>query len=173
MKQKLSIILLFVFLLSLLAGCQSKAETSKGPEGSLEEILQQLYEEKQPEFPVMTTTVDLTDSNTLKYYTGLDSADQISEAIASEASISAQAYSLVLVRVKDAADAEQVAQAMFDGIDQRKWVCVEADDLRVAAAGDVVMLVMVSSELADTITAQQMTDALKTLSGGSLSTELS
>lgn len=37
---------------------------------------------------------------------------------------------------------------MFDGIDTRKWICVAADQLRVVSYGDVIMLVMTSSELA-------------------------
>ena len=48
---------------------------------------------------------------------------------------------------------------MRDGINQAKWICVEADDLRVVACGDVIMLVMVSSQLSDTVTAQDMVDA--------------
>jgi len=78
----------------------------------------------------------------------------------------AQAYSLVVVKVKDAADAETVAKEMMNGIDQRKWICVEADDLRVAAAGDTAVLMMVSSEHADVVTAADITDAFGAVAGG-------
>ena len=38
-------------------------------------------------------------------------------------------------------------KTMRNGIDQRKWICVMADDIRVVAAGDVVMLCMIDSSL--------------------------
>jgi len=55
---------------------------------------------------------------------------------------------------------------MMNGIDQRKWICVEADDLRVAAAGDTVVLMMVSSEHADVATAADIIEAFGTIAGG-------
>ena len=86
--------------------------------------------------------VDLNDSNVVKYYTGLSDGSKLKEAYFSEAMIGSQAYSMVVVRVKDAADAASVAQSMFDGINQAKWVCVTADALAVGAYGDTVMLAM-------------------------------
>ena len=83
-------------------------------------------------------------------------------------------YSLVMVRVNDAADAQTVAQEMKDGIDQRKWVCVEADDMKVSGSGDVVMLIMISSlpDYAESITPAQVTEAFKEVCGGTLDFEL-
>ena len=60
-----------------------------------------------------------------------------------------QAYSLVLARVKDPADAKEIATSMEDNIDLRKWVCVAADRARVVTFGDKVLFVMADSELAD------------------------
>ena len=57
-------------------------------------------------------------------------------------------------------------QLLKNGIDQRKWICVEADDLRVAAAGDVVVLMMVSSDHADVATAAGIIEAFGTVAGG-------
>lgn len=113
--------------------------------------------------PVMTMPVA---GETYKYYTGLDSDELVADAVVSEAMIGSQAYSLALVQVKDAADAETVAQQMHDGIDTRKWICVEADDLMVSAHEDLVMLVMVSSVFAeDGLTAQALTDAFEAVCG--------
>jgi hypothetical protein len=124
------------------------------------------------ELPLGTIDVDLTDSYAVKSYLGLDSSDKIAEAVASESMLGAQAYSLVLCRVKNAADAPAVAQQMRDGIDQRKWVCVNADDLMVSACGDVVMLVMISSDYAETGTAASLTDAFKKVCGTELTTQI-
>lgn len=87
----------------------------------------------------------------------------------SEPMISSIAYSLVLVRVEDAKNAQSIAQQMKDGINPHKWVCVEADDLAVCGYGDVVMLIMVSSDFAgDGITAQALVDAFQSVCGGKL-----
>ena len=82
--------------------------------------------------------------------------------------IGSQAYSMVLVRVADEKDSESVANEMKEGINPAKWICVQADDLKVAVYRDVVMLIMVSSQLADTVTAQEIVDAYKTVCGGEI-----
>ena len=74
---------------------------------------------------------------------------------------------MVMVRVAEGTDAKTVAEAMKAGIDQRKWICVEADDLMVAGYGDVVMLIMVGSDTG--LTAQSFVDAFKTVAGAELS----
>ena len=74
----------------------------------------------------------------------------------------------MLVRVKDAADAEEVANAMINGIDPRKWICVEADDVRVMVKGDVVALYMVDSEFGDEMSGDGIEAALTEVLGGSL-----
>lgn len=155
------------------ASATEGTESNKGtaPEGALADIVEQIYAVKEPGIGVGTIPVELSDADAVKMYTGLDSADAISEAVASEAMISAQAYSLVLVRVKDAADTASVAEEMEAGIDPRKWVCVEADDLQVVACDDVILLIMVSSELSDSVTSQDVVDAFREVCGGTLTIE--
>lgn len=189
MKKYLSIILTIILTCSMLTACgkqpdkesakEPEKETEEQPENllaekNLEDILAAIYEEKSPEFPLLSTNVDLADENAVKAFTGLskEDAEKVKEVLASESAMGSQAYSLVLLRLKDAKDAEAIAASMKKGIDPRKWICVEADDLRVCASGDVVMLVMISSEFADVLTAEQLTDAFASVAGGSLSVEL-
>ena len=73
------------------------------------------------------------------------------------------AFSMVLVRTVEGADSKAVAESMKSGIDPRKWICVEADDLKVAGFGDVVMLIMVSSDSG--MTAQSFVDAFAKVAG--------
>lgn len=75
----------------------------------------------------------------------------IKEAYFSESMIGAQAYSLVVARVSDTDKIEEIKKAMFEGIDTRKWICVEADQLRVVSCNDVIMLVMASTQLSETL----------------------
>ena len=124
---------------------------------------------------VVNETAEVTDGNA--------AAALIKEAYFSESMIGSQAYSLVVARVNDVANIEQIKADMFDGIDTRKWICVAADQLRVVSYADVIMLVMVSSDLApgladalveafaSTVSASQVTggDVLAELSGEILS----
>ena len=73
------------------------------------------------------------------------------------------AFSMVMVRVAEGADSKAVAEAMKSGIDTRKWICVEANDLKVAGFGDVVMLIMVNSDSG--MTAQSFVDAFAKVAG--------
>ncbi len=176
------LLLLMLALLVVVAACTACGEKDpqggsdtpeiQSPQGELSAIIEDIYAIQDAGLNVVTTTVDLTDANALKSFTGLDSADKISEVAVSEPMISSQAYSLVLVRVSDSADAEEIAQAMKDGIDPRKWICVEADDLRVVGYGDLLMLVMMDSQLADTITSEQMVAAFAEVCGGDLTIDL-
>lgn len=133
---------------------------------SLMGIMDRINAEKPVELMLMPMELDLTDLDGLKYFTGLDSADKIDSALVCEPMIGSIAYSSVLVRVKDAADAADVAEAMKNGIDQRKWMCVEADDLSVATSGDLVYLFMIDTEYADTVTSAQMMEAFNTVCAG-------
>jgi hypothetical protein len=168
-KRIMSIMMVGILAVSLTAcGKAAGNEVSKGPEGELSDIIDQIYEQKNMELMLETTKLDLTDAETLKYYTGLSEATLVKEAAVSEAMITSQAYSLALVRVKDSKDAKTVAKEMLDGINPNKWICVGADDLKVAGCGDVVLLIMVDSNMSDTVTAEQMVEAFKTVSAGKL-----
>ena len=152
MKKIIAIVLVVVVAaVAVFALTSNKApETSVTPyEGTLEDLTNALYEANPVEFmagPAMA--IDLADVDGLTYYTGLESADGIAEATWSEAMIGSIPYSLVLVKVAEDADMEAMKDTMFNGINTRKWICVEADQLRVVSAADVIMLVMANSESA-------------------------
>ena len=140
---------------------------AKAPSGTPAEIIDKIYE-KAPavEFPLGTMEVDLADLDALKMFTGLSSAEKIESAAVSEAMMGSQAYSLIVVKAKDAKYSADVMEEMVNGIDQRKWICVEADDLSAAAMGNVVVMMMVSSEYAETITSKDVIDAFSAVCGG-------
>ena len=123
-----------------------------------EQVLVDMYDMSALEFPVMTWAVDLTDAESVKSITGLDSADKIVAAAVSEPAMSSQAYSVVIVELADEADAEAVAEEMKNGVNPRKWICVEADDMEVVIEGKYVCLAMISSEYAEAATAKGLTE---------------
>lgn len=122
------------------------------PDSELSALVDSIYEAYPVELMMMqTTAIDLADESWLTYNTGLtaEQAELVDAGVKSESLTGSQAYSLVLLRVKDAADAQTVADAMLENIDPAKWVCVMADQQRVVTFDDKVLFVMASSELTD------------------------
>ena len=127
--------------------------------GDLTKIIEKIYEKKDTGINLFNTPIDLTDMDSIRYNTGLEDISKVKEAVVSEAMISSQAYSMVLLRTNTSEDAEEVAKAMLDGINTRKWICVEADDIKIVTHDDLVLLVMVASSMDEVVTSQQLVDA--------------
>ena len=126
-------------------------------------MIEDIYAISGPQFMHMSMPVELSDADTTAWLTGISDPSLLSAAVVNESMMGAQAYSLVLVRVADAAKAEEVAQMMLDNIDPAKWICVQADDLAAAIKGDLVMFIMVDTQLG--LTAQNMVDAFSQVAG--------
>lgn len=140
-------------------------------DADLAALVEQVYAIYPVEVMMPTTTgVNLTDASWASYLTGL-SEEQLGladAAVVSESMTGSQAYSFVAVRAKNAADAPALAEAMLDGIDPAKWVCVMADELRAVAYDDLAVLVMADSEITDV---DAVVDALGQVWGGEFSYE--
>ena len=161
MKRFLTAILAAAMALSLLSGCAgSKPTETTSPdkvEGTMEELTA-----RGVEFDGGVETIDLTDTSeegqwAIKSSTGLDNAGVLTEAAVFEPMIGSIAFSMVMVRVAPGEDIKSVAEAMKSGINPRKWVCVEADDMLVTGYRDVVMLIMLDTSY--DLTAQSFVDA--------------
>ncbi len=171
MKKTIAAMLILVMALGLCA-CQQGQETA-AYDGTMTDLINGLYEKVTVEISLSEpTAVDTANADTLQYYTGLTDASMVEEAVFSEALISAQAYSLCAIRVAEGQDAQSVAQTVLDGINPNKWICVGADDVQVAAYGDVVLLVMVDSGLSATL-ADDLMAAFGEVVGGEPQVKLS
>ena len=112
MKKIVSLVLILGLLLSI-SGCAKEAAPQGGVEGTPEQIIAKIYENHQDLLlNVASTELDLADADAVAYYTGLESGDKLSAVSISEPLIGSQAYSLVVARVKQAADAPEVAKQM-------------------------------------------------------------
>ena len=123
--------------------------------GPLELMVETFPNEFMPQEMVMES---------ITYYTGLADGSKVAEVAISEPMMG-QAYSLVLVKVADGADAAEVAKEMFDNIDQRKWICVEADTKTAACTENVAFLFMVNSDFAEQVSTESMLEAFKAAVG--------
>lgn len=146
----------------------TKAADNKTLPGTMEENINKIMEENPVEFMGGVIPLDLEDVSedallAFESYTGLKTRELIKEGAVYEPMMGSQAFSLVLVRVADAAKAEQVARDMKANIDPRKWICVQADQVMLAGYGDVVMFIMLDSALGKT--AQSYVDAFEKVCG--------
>lgn len=173
MKKLIAMLLVLTMAVSLLAGCGSVGGGSaKTPlTGTMEEIAGKIIEKNPVEFMGGFMPVDLTDTSeeglwAVTNNTGLQSAEGLTDIAVYEPMMGSMAFSMVLVRVSDAANAKTVGETMKNNIDTRKWVCVAADELLVAGYSDTVMLIMLDSSLG--LTAQSFVDAFKAVCGAEL-----
>lgn len=158
-----AIIAVIVIAVALMA-MNSKPKTNLDPITSAEDLtalVEKIYEGLEIEMPMlMSQAVDVTNNDMVAYVTGLENADDIEYVVASEPMMSSQAYSLVLVKVKEGVNANEVAKEMNENIDNRKWICVTAEKVYSTSSGDVVCLVMSKEE-----TAKAVYENFKTLAG--------
>ncbi len=117
-------------------------------EEDLSNLLDKVYEGVSTElYSVQTISIDLTDETSVKSYTGLENGQDLEYAIVSEPMINAQPYSLVMAKVKSGVNANEVAKAMSEGVNPRKWICVTAKKLYATNSGDIVFLIMTNEEM--------------------------
>lgn len=115
----------------------------------LSNLINEIYKGKEENLPRLNTQiVDVNDANAIKYSTGLENGDDLQFVVVSEPMMSSQAYSLILAKVKDGVDANNIAKTMSEQIDTRKWICVSAEKLYATSSGDIVCLVMSNEEWA-------------------------
>lgn len=125
-------------------------------------FIDKLYEGNENLFgSLMTQAVDPTDNDLVASMTGLENANDVQFCVVSEPMMSSQAYSLVIVKVKEGVDANAVAKKMNENINMRKWLCVEAEKAYTTSSGDIICLVMSSEEMA-----KPVYEKFKTLAGG-------
>lgn len=162
MKKSTEAIIAAVVIIAIVAVIVAVILTNSKPKTNLPEInsaedlatlIDEIYEGQEEVVPptVQTQVIDTSDDMLIKTFTGLESGKDLEYVAVSEPMINAQAYSLVLVKVKDGVNADEVAKTMKDGIDTRKWICVSAEKLYATSSGNIVFLVMSSEEIANPI----------------------
>ena len=128
-----------------LTGCGEKQV-----EGTLEEIMTKVYADvPEDERPMMLTNIEVTEENIENYLGTKDF--EYEEALASESAVGSIAHSVVLVRMKDGANIEDAKKKIEENVNPRKWICVEAEDVVVKNKGNLIILIMSSSNYIEKI----------------------
>ena len=140
--KKILLLLLVCTTLVSLTGCGEK-----NVEGKLDEIMTKVYaglaEDERPMLANINVLEETPDN--VEYYIGTTDIEY-EEILASEPMMGSQAYSVVLVRMKDGADIEAAKEELREKSDPRKWICVEVpkEDVIVKNRGNVIILIMVN-----------------------------
>ena len=102
-----------------------------------------------PELETMKINVKNIDEVTS--YTGLKTNDGIESITVSVPVMTAQAYQVAIVKVKDNVDVEKIKQEMLDNIDMSRWICVSAEQLYITNSGNVIFSVMADKDIAKAV----------------------
>lgn len=181
-KRKKITIIIVVFVLAFIVGLivakplhhgehnggqvtNNNQETKLGTiasEEDLSKIVDKVYEGLDENLlpKLETVPIIVSDENAVKMLTGLDNGNDLEFAVISQPLMNAQAYSLVLAKVKDNVNANDIAKKMSEQVDVRRWICVEAEKVYATNSGNIVCLVMTDAE-----TAKKVYDSFKNLAG--------
>lgn len=143
------IVLLMGILMLCCTACGGET-ASKGPEGSLQDIMTALYANADLDADFREgldyfQTLELTD-DLESYILGTDEITY-TEGVVSMPAMSSVAYQCVLLRV-DEADVEAAKEVLKNNADPNKWVCVTAETTLIESRGDVIFFIMSGKDVA-------------------------
>ena len=143
----LAVVMLAVIM--LVRGRGNETSTSKFETvDDVKKIVKSIYNELGDKLPELAFQNVDTSLDSLKSYTGLSDSSNVEFAVVSEPLMNAQAYSLVVLKVKDVSKIESMKQEMYDNIDMAKWICVSAEKLYITNSDNIIFMVMASDDWA-------------------------
>lgn len=144
----LAVISFIIFILVSGSGDKGSVETPK----DINDIINTINKNNKNILPELETMkVDIKNIDEVTSYTGLKTNDGIESIVVSAPLITAQAYQVAVVKVKDNADVEKIKQEMLDNIDMRRWICVSAEQLYITNSGNVIFSVMADKDVAKAV----------------------
>ena len=144
----LAVISFIIFILVSGGGNKGSLKTSK----DINNIINTINKNNKNILPELETMkIDIKNIDEVTSYTGLKTNDGIESIIVSVPVMTAQAYSVAVVKVKDNADVEKIKQEMLDNIDMRRWICVSAEQLYITNSGKVIFSVMADKDTAKAV----------------------
>ena len=158
MKKKQNILVIALILLAVISFGIIILVSGKENTSSLEttkdiiKMINSINKDNKNVLPELETMkIDVKNIDEVTSYTGLTSNDNIESIVVSVPMMTAQAYSVAVVKVKDNADVEKIKQEMLDNIDMRRWICVSAEQLYITNSGNLIFSVMADKDIAETV----------------------
>lgn len=104
------------------------------------------------EVPMYTdsVTIPLTDTDTVKFNTGLDDTTGVTDIIISESGVGSFPYSYIMVRTNGSNTAD-IQEKLGSGVNPNKWICVSAEKVASVTLDNDVVLIMGYADQVDAI----------------------
>ena len=120
-------------------GTSVKIESGK----DMKSMLKSIYSENKDVLPELETEeIDVSNSDLVTSYTGIQSTGNLESLVVLEPLMSSQAYSAVALKVKSNANIETGKEEILNNVDMRKWICVAAEKLYVTNHNNIIFFVM-------------------------------
>ena len=120
-------------------GTSVKIESEK----DMKSMLKSIYSKNKDVLPELETEeIDVSNSDLLTSYTGIQSTGNVESLVVLEPLMSSQAYSAVALKVKSNANIETVKEEILNNVDMRKWICVSAEKLYITNYNNIIFFVM-------------------------------
>ena len=130
-----------------IGGTSVKIESKK----DMKSMLKSIYSKNKDVLPELETEeIDVSNSDLVTSYTGIQNTGNIESLVALEPLMSSQAYSAVALKVKSNANIETVKEEILNNVDMRKWICVSAEKLYVTNYNNIIFFVMSDEDWATT-----------------------
>ena len=138
MKKLLLCLVVITMAGMLLGGC-----SAKNIEGSLEDIMAQIYDGSGGQYFTMKKAIAPGDTDLFEYYFGTTNI-KFTEALASDAAISPGVHSVVLIRVTNDENISALTNRIKDSNIGMKWICagVPKDEVIVDNIGNLVVIII-------------------------------
>ena len=145
----LIVLVIALFVIIMFVVCKSKESVSKfKTSDDLKNMINTIYNELGDTLPALDFQNIDSSTESFKYYTGLSDSTNLEFFVVSEPLMNAQAYSLVVLKVKDTSKIETMKQEMYNNINMAKWLCVSAEKLYITNSDDIIFMVMASDNWA-------------------------
>lgn len=154
MKRIIAIIMTTMMLLSLVGCSSNKTARDEVLSENLTKVLEKVYEtaDLNSEFRDSLEyyeTVELDESNIKGYLGDLDI--KFTEGLCSAPMMSSIPYELILLKLDENADVENIKASIKENADPRKWICVEAEEVVVENIDNTVLFLMANESEATPI----------------------
>lgn len=159
--KKLTAAALMLCMILSLTACGGSKKPAGSTEMPLADMIEEIY--KDVDAPAYETVP--LDSEIFEFFTFIPYDEKL-EGVEADAMINASPHSVVLVHAKDGGAAE-VAEQIAANANPRKWICVGADDTKIAYTEHYVLLVMSYTDVVEGMVAN-FTALAETLNEGAV-----
>lgn len=136
------LVIILIVVIMFIFGKSKESDSKFKSSDDLKNMINSIYKDLGDTLPALDFQNIDSSTESLKYYTGLSDGNNVDFFVVSEPLMNAQAYSLVVIKVKDTSKIETMKQEMYNNINMAKWLCVSAEKLYITNSDDIIFMVM-------------------------------